>query len=59
MEKWQLAGIISGNSRTKLILPSGKLLKADRRGAQPLQSGMIGKAIQQTLRKMTRIISLF
>ena len=58
MEKWQLAGIISGNSKTKLILPSGKLLKSGRKNKQAWPTS-IGKALQQTLRKMTEVIALF
>ena len=59
MEKWQLAGIISGNSRSKLILPTGKLLKNSRKEFGSIRPGSISKAIQKTLRKMTEVIALF
>jgi hypothetical protein len=59
MEKWQLAGIISGSSRSKLVLPTGKLLKSGRKISQSSRPGIISKAVQQTLRKMTRVIALF
>jgi hypothetical protein len=59
MEKWQLAGIISGASRSKLILPTGKLLKDSRKGSRPVRPGSISRAIQKTLRKMTEVIALF
>ena len=59
MEKWQLAGIISGASRSKLILPTGKLSKAFNNEPRPMRPGSISKAIQKTLRKMTEVIALF
>ncbi|MEN8134234.1 MAG: hypothetical protein ABFS18_01690 [Thermodesulfobacteriota bacterium] len=59
MEKWQLAGIISGESRSKLALPSGKLLKEFTQEHCPTGPGAISKAIQKTLRKMTEVIALF
>jgi hypothetical protein len=59
MEKWQLAGIISDESRSKLVLPTGKLSKAVNKKARAIQPGSISKAIQKTLRKMTEVIALF
>jgi hypothetical protein len=60
MEKWQLAGIISGESRSKLTLPTGKLLNKDfTKKYRPTRPGAISKAIQKTLRKMTEVIALF
>jgi hypothetical protein len=59
MEKWQLAGIISGESRSKLTLPTGKLLKDFTKEHRPTRPGAISKAIQKTLRKMTEVIALF
>ncbi len=59
MEKWQLAGIISGATRSKLILPTGKLLKNSRKESRPIRLGAFSKAIQKTLRKMTEVIALF
>jgi hypothetical protein len=60
MEKWQLAGIISGESRSKLTLPTGKLLNKDfTKEHRPTRPGAISKAIKKTLRKMTEVIALF
>jgi hypothetical protein len=59
MEKWQLAGIISNGSRSKLILPTGKLFKAFTKEPRLIQPGSISKAVQKTLRKMTEVIALF
>ena len=59
MEKWQLAGIISGNAKSKLILPTGKLSGIARKEQETDRFKAIGTVVQKTLRKMTEVIALF
>ena len=59
MKNWQLSGIIYNDSRSRLILPSGKLLKAARKERHDTKISTISKAVQSTLRRMTEVIALF
>lgn len=58
MEKWQLAGIISGNSSPKLKLPNPKLRKSVKK-PKSVRPNTVGSFLQQTIRKMTEVIALF
>ena len=59
MERWQLAGIISGNEKSKLVLPTGRLLGVERKELRPNRFVAISAVVQKTLRKMTEVIALF
>ena len=59
MEKWQLAGIISTDSRRELTLPGRVNRKSSLTSQLPSGGGTFFKFIQTTLRKMTEVVALF
>ena len=59
MEKWQLAGIISNESRNEVILPTKELRRPTLRSKKSARGGKVSGFFQTTLRKMTEVIALF
>jgi len=59
MEKWQLAGIISNDSRTEIILPAKGHHKSSLKVKRSMGDGRIFRFLQTSLRKMTEVIALF
>ena len=57
MEKWQLAGIISNDSKSEIILPIRGQRKPTSKVKRP--AGNVSKFVQTTLRRMTEVIALF
>ncbi|MEN8142449.1 MAG: hypothetical protein ABFQ82_02495 [Thermodesulfobacteriota bacterium] len=59
MEKWQLAGIISGDSKSEIILPGRKRRQSSLNAKRSSGGSKFFKLVQGTLRRMTEVIALF